>query len=274
MPWLLVATEMSWRTAVAHTGAGAWKARVGYCALTVSKGDCHLGDSGTLEEDDAAASLRRCRLACEKGCPRCAVVSWSAKNRDCSWYAHCDLDDLRRPPKEAPDYVSSRVRTVPLPVPLAPRWPHLKTQRPMAVAITTTLAPGASSSCALVQWCERASLFARALRGLGWTSSVVVLAESGQSLSAAECPEASLSMLDARLAHLIRRCEARTSQSGDSHARRMKVIFKLGAQRRQTRRAACAAAAACAATATLRPTLTDRCLRLPQARCGSPLLTS
>ena len=41
------------------------------------------------------------------------MVSWSAARRDCSWYASCALDDLRRPPHEAPDYVSVRVRAAP-----------------------------------------------------------------------------------------------------------------------------------------------------------------
>ena len=81
---------------------------VGYCALTIARGDCWLGDSGTLHEN--VSSLQSCKRECKHACPRCAFVSWSARNQDCSWYAQCDLRDLRRPPKGAPDYVSVQVR--------------------------------------------------------------------------------------------------------------------------------------------------------------------
>jgi hypothetical protein len=203
--------------------------RVGLCGLTISPGECHLGDYGFFE-NGASDSLESCRRAC-RTCARCAFVSWSAKNRDCSWYASCDMDDLRRPPKGAPDYVTYHERTAAPPVKL---WPgalrrHLDpTRGGLSIGIATTVPPNTRSACSLVQWCERASLFARALRGLGWSASVVVLAEPGQK--APECSEGvEMIPLDPRLVWSVRRCEKRTPVSGDGHPARMGPILKFGA---------------------------------------------
>ena len=38
------------------------------------------------------------------------MLSYSRKNDDCSWYAWCNLADTRRPPSNAEDYVTVRVR--------------------------------------------------------------------------------------------------------------------------------------------------------------------
>ena len=93
--------------------------------VTISTGDCTMSDSGILAD---ASSLAACRRGC-LSCARCSVISYSAINRDCSWYAHCRISDLRRPPKEARDYVSVRVK--PMPAAPAARW----ADRPMLTAI-------------------------------------------------------------------------------------------------------------------------------------------
>ena len=90
-----------WRSA--RDGIADPSARPGYCGIALVRGDCTIGDSGVFE---GPSSLPECAVACT-ACARCAVISWSnapwARNAvlrghgDCSWYAECDLDDLRRP---------------------------------------------------------------------------------------------------------------------------------------------------------------------------------
>ena len=188
--------NVSWR----HQNTSAYHRR-GYCGLTISAGECTIGDSGTLE---ASQSLSACRHAC-LSCARCTTISYSSINRDCSWYAYCDVRDLRRPPKNAPDYVSVRVRARPAPPAL--RWPRkLVSSFKLKIGVATTSAPTLHSACALRQWCERAGLFARALRALGWSVSVLVLSEPGQRLD--DCAEGELAPIDPRLLQLVSRCQA------------------------------------------------------------------
>ncbi len=142
---LPVAPEPSWRDAPPARGAQAGAKR-GYCSTTLHRGDCMLGDAGILE---GVATLRTCRQRCVD-CPRCAFVSWSARRRDCSWYAVCALTDLRRPPRDAPDYVSVRVRDAPAALPPPPQQPRTaaggplpsssSTTRPLSIAIATLAA--------------------------------------------------------------------------------------------------------------------------------------
>lgn len=115
------------------------------------------------------------------------------------------------------------------PAPLAPRWPHLQPKLSASVGIMTILGPDTGSACAMVQWCERASLFARALRALGWTASVVVVTAPRVELNAADCPDALAMPVDARLERAIRRCEATTAATGDKHPLRLRPIRKLQA---------------------------------------------
>ena len=126
--------EPPWRNSEPSHGR-KFGARRGYCSTTLVAASlemhCAIGDSGILE---GVSSLRMCRQRCE-ACPRCAVVSWSASRRDCSWYAQCDLDDLRRPPRAAPDYVSVRVRPVPSALP--PPLPQPAGARPLSLAVAT-----------------------------------------------------------------------------------------------------------------------------------------
>ena len=196
-----------------------------------------MSDSGILAD---ASSLAACRRGC-LSCARCSVISYSAINRDCSWYAHCRISDLRRPPKEARDYVSVRVK--PMPAAPAARWADaaLQTAQKLRVAIATlhfASSRSRSSACALRQWCERVGLLARALRALGWDVRTLILTEPPSAVGDAhgeaatrECAEGVLEPLEPRLVQLVRRCQARTPASGDSHPVRLMPILKFGAVR-------------------------------------------
>jgi hypothetical protein len=228
----------------------------GYCGIALTVGNCTVGDSGVFLGPD---SLPSCVDACTR-CARCALVSWSRTQDhgrgDCSWYAACDLGDLRRPPAQALDYVTKRVKAEPAPLPSAllpsssdppprPIAPGGRAVTPrraatdgtqashVSVAVATLAtsawtrkkhrakrrrvagdgAAPSSALCALVQWCEGAALFARALRsnGLGWTVRVVVIGESRSVL--ADCPDAIFHPLDANVSRAMRTCGA-----GDAEA--------------------------------------------------------
>ena len=176
-------------------------------------------------------SFGHCLKACSH-CSRCAFVSHSVINNDCSWYAHCRLDDLRRPPKNAHDYASFMVRSsVPPPTALPP--PPVGASARLAIAIATTIKPTERSACALLQWCERAELYARALRlNRGWSADVLLLEEPGAhgASSAGACSMRSVRRvaLEPRLLKAITRCEQLTPATGDSHPARLKPILKFG----------------------------------------------
>ena len=70
----------------------------GFCneTSTGQHGDCERGDKGSWRIGegnltDVAACVRRC----VDGCARCRYVSVSIPERDCSWYATCDVRRLR-----------------------------------------------------------------------------------------------------------------------------------------------------------------------------------
>ena len=80
-----IEAEPPWRTVKLEI-AGA---SPGYCAVTepAARGDCTIGDSGLLgTRARPPRNLRQCTELCHN-CARCAFVSWSAKNADCSWYS-------------------------------------------------------------------------------------------------------------------------------------------------------------------------------------------
>jgi hypothetical protein len=81
-PRLHAKDRLSW----SRSSTGTYMRR-GYCALTLSAGNCRIGDSGTLP---LQRTLEGCERACTS-CERCAVISWSRSRRDCSWYARCGL---------------------------------------------------------------------------------------------------------------------------------------------------------------------------------------
>ena len=188
-----------------------------------------MSDSGTLP----AKSLHECVHLCKATCKRCAYISFSVKNADCSWYVACDLEDLRRPPISAGDYVSLKVRQRAIPPP-ARLWSHLsKPLRPaLSIAIATTTAPSAKAACALLQWCERAALFARSLRANGWSTDVLLLVEPAMLAlrqASAACPGATHVEIEARLVRMVRACEQKTPITGDGHPSRMMPILKWAA---------------------------------------------
>ena len=62
------------------------KRRDGVCRATDYGGDCEHDDLGAWQLD---GPLGVCVGMCAC-CARCRFVSFSAKNKDCSWYASCD----------------------------------------------------------------------------------------------------------------------------------------------------------------------------------------
>ena len=68
----------------------------GLCAeTTFDPGDCKGGLSGSWEPGASSGvhSLADCVAAC-KCCSACRFISFSAANKDCSWYRSCDLSGL------------------------------------------------------------------------------------------------------------------------------------------------------------------------------------
>lgn len=66
----------------------------GYCEKTVGFSDCRAGAIGSYDQGPASRSLDECVAAC-RACRNCRFVSFSAANRDCSWFSACDLAHLR-----------------------------------------------------------------------------------------------------------------------------------------------------------------------------------
>ena len=98
-PWV---ARKRWRrpvwTRAERAPGGNLTAIRGLCAKTWRRGDCESDESGSFLDD--INSLEACEARC-RTCTRCAFVSYSRLANDCSWYARCDLDDLRRPPPYA-----------------------------------------------------------------------------------------------------------------------------------------------------------------------------
>lgn len=74
-------------------------ARRGHCGETRDEGSCSCGERGAFglkprEAASWAAAARACMRLC-RGCARCAYFSVSLRERDCSWYAGCELGNLR-----------------------------------------------------------------------------------------------------------------------------------------------------------------------------------
>ena len=96
---------------------------VGYCAATAEfvlnaaqGGDCASGSKGSwalppFAKRDFASARAACVTHCN-ACARCAVVSYSPKWGDCSWFSSCDLSALRR---DVEGFRTVRVRVAPAP---------------------------------------------------------------------------------------------------------------------------------------------------------------
>ena len=76
--------------------------RPGYCQATMDgdAGDCDRGDQGSVpltaqEAKSWPLARRRCRSRCAR-CARCNFISLSLTFRECSWFAACDLSQLRQ----------------------------------------------------------------------------------------------------------------------------------------------------------------------------------
>ena len=160
----------------------------GYCAPTGGEGNCTndlLGSWDTTRYK--IRSLQQCVARC-KACENCGYVSFSLApaHRDCSWYARCDLDDLRAPPPTGSDFVTAEVKRVQ--VRRQPRWRvrHDAAAR-MKVAILT-IAMGKNVRCGLVSWCESARRLANELSS-DWDPTVVVIGSDGIASGEAEAAD-------------------------------------------------------------------------------------
>ena len=174
--------------------------------MTLHEGDCLIGDLGFFKD---VRSWTECKARCVD-CARCAVLSWSARRNDCSWYSSCDLSNLRRPPASARDYGTLRLKSAPARLPP----PRSRTAPRQSLALVT-LAAGSGVSCALTQWCYRAERrMARALRYEGsWRVSLFVI--GADSLSSLDCPTATLVPVDERVIRAMETCAA---QEGGGHS--------------------------------------------------------
>ena len=83
--------------------------RSGYCKATEfssRESNCHSDSMGAWHvpsTGNVTDGRRRCAARCSR-CHNCRFVSFSLENRDCSWYAACNLSRLHPPPREGPDY--------------------------------------------------------------------------------------------------------------------------------------------------------------------------
>jgi hypothetical protein len=91
------------RRAQAVVADPATERGVGFCNATWRFSDCDHGQLGSWALSDAAwLSQRTAEVACVRaclGCDRCGVVSVSARRRECSWFAQCDMRRLQTLPK-------------------------------------------------------------------------------------------------------------------------------------------------------------------------------
>lgn len=215
------ADDPHWRSILPPASVfGDDAASPGYCAQTVDSGDCTIGDLGYF---DGVRSWSACKARCA-ACPRCAWLSWSASQRDCSWYAECEAADLRRPPANARDYGTLRIRERPAPLPT----PIAGTSPPHSLALVT-LAVGMGVRCALTQWCYRAEhRFARALRHQGgWNVSLLVIGAS--NASAVDCPTATFVPVDWRVRSAMRKCGGQQGVGHSANAAGDLNMYKLAA---------------------------------------------
>ena len=146
-------------------------------------------------------------------CARCAYVSLSLAQRDCSWYSECDLSDLRpSPPGAAKDYVTVQVKEAAAPVPKAAAGASVQ-----VAVVSLEVGRGAGKHmlrCGIVQWCVEAQRYAAAINTLaGFNASVVVIGRrhSGRGRKAgfdpADCPGAAAVVeSDPRVEAAMRAC--------------------------------------------------------------------
>ena len=94
------AASVRWHHDNARVAAADAAAVDGYCSFTdENEGDCDAGDKGSFAIGGTRLPLLPawCTAAC-LSCPRCRAVSFSADNKDCSWFNTCDLTRLHRNP--------------------------------------------------------------------------------------------------------------------------------------------------------------------------------
>ena len=68
----------------------------GACGATENGGDCATDDQGAWPMSPPKHSLATCIAMC-RCCERCRYISFSAENKDCSWFAACRMDRLTQP---------------------------------------------------------------------------------------------------------------------------------------------------------------------------------
>ena len=90
------ASIRGWRSCVLGYRYAVGRAAMGYCAATTDEGDCSRGSKGSWNSTRyGITDLAGCAARCATSCERCKYVSFSRAHEDCSWFAECDLHELR-----------------------------------------------------------------------------------------------------------------------------------------------------------------------------------
>lgn len=90
------------------------EAKPGFCSITDNDsgvGDCQNGEKGTVmlrTKPWNIETIDDCVDFCFHYCGRCKYISYSAKERDCSWYSECNIQQLT--PHSGAAFVSREVR--------------------------------------------------------------------------------------------------------------------------------------------------------------------
>ena len=177
-----------------HPAPSETRGVAGMCGTTWRRGECDSGASYASgawpTTAQAIASLADCEAAC-RACARCAYVSYSRALRDCSWFSECDLQNLRRPPPDGVDYVTSMVRPAAQALPSHARVGPLghasaedasaegSARRAPRIALATVCV-GVGVRCALVQWCQGATRLREALPS-EWGVELLVVSSDAPS---------------------------------------------------------------------------------------------
>ena len=159
----------------------------GYCAATGSPGNCSSDLMGSWPiRQSRIRGMPDCIERC-RSCRQCAFVSLSLapSHRECSWYAQCNLDDLR-PSPETGEYWTVQVKSPRRP--LQARRTKSLLQHPSRRVAILVIAIGSRVRCGLIQWCEGARRLADAMPS-DWDIQLIVIgSDSAATREVCSCP--------------------------------------------------------------------------------------
>lgn len=217
----------------------------GVCAPTAENdgGDCASGDSGSWSTvKHQIKSMGGCVARCN-ACARCAFVSLSLlSHQECSWYAECNLDDLRPPMATGRDYVTVHVKNAAAPEKLVvPDYqpPAMSPARQRRVAIVTLrLGGGKHAACGMPQWCHEAKRYASVISSLpSFNATVIVIGrrrrrqndvEAALGFDERDCEGATIVESDARVEAAMRTCAAHGTAGHAALAATHPTLLKWG----------------------------------------------